>query len=46
MAEAETDLVATVRDGYAFDGPCVELGALVVDGMPGPMRRCGFHWPC
>ena len=34
MAEAETDLVATVRDGYAFDGPCVELGALVVDGMP------------
>jgi uncharacterized protein len=34
MAEAETDLVATVRHGYAFDGPCMELGALVVDGMP------------
>ncbi|HZY27163.1 MAG TPA: helicase HerA-like domain-containing protein [Jiangellaceae bacterium] len=34
MAEAETDIVATVRDGYAFDGPCVELGALVVDGVP------------
>jgi hypothetical protein len=34
MAEADTDVVASVRDGYAFDGPCVELGAMVVDGVP------------
>jgi DNA helicase HerA-like ATPase len=34
MAEADTDVVASVRDGYAFDGPCVELGALIVDGVP------------
>jgi hypothetical protein len=34
MADADTDVVASVRDGYAFDGPCVELGALVVDGVP------------
>ncbi|MGB9376509.1 MAG: helicase HerA-like domain-containing protein, partial [Mycobacteriales bacterium] len=26
------DLVATVKKGYAFDGPAVELGGLVVDG--------------
>jgi hypothetical protein len=34
MAKAKIDIVSTVRDGYAFDGPCVELGALVVDGAP------------
>ncbi len=34
MAEAKADIVTTVREGYAFDGPCVELGALVVDGAP------------
>ncbi|TDD97544.1 helicase HerA-like domain-containing protein [Jiangella asiatica] len=28
------DLVTTVQAGYTFDGPCVELGALVVDGAP------------
>ena len=26
------DLVTTVRDGYAFTGPALDLGALVVDG--------------
>ena len=30
------DLRATVRDGYSFDGPAVELGALVVDGTSVP----------
>ena len=34
MAKGKIDIVSTVRDGYAFDGPCVELGALVVDGAP------------
>ena len=34
MAKAKIDIVSTVRDGYAFDAPCVELGALVVDGTP------------
>ncbi len=28
--------VATVRDGYAFEGPALELGALVVDGEGRP----------
>ena len=35
MAEAKTDIVAAVRDGYAFEGPCVELRALIVDGATG-----------
>jgi uncharacterized protein len=34
MAKTKTDIVTTVREGYAFDTPCVELGALVVDGAP------------
>jgi len=34
MAKAKTDIVAAVRDGYAFEGPCIELGALIVDGAP------------
>src|ERR671919_3152326 len=34
MAEGKIDIVSTVRDGYGFEGPCVELGALVVDGAP------------
>lgn len=33
------DIVETVRAGYAFDGPCVELGALIVDGTPQPDAR-------
>ncbi|WP_026874245.1 helicase HerA-like domain-containing protein [Jiangella gansuensis] len=28
------DVVTTVQRGYAFEGACVELGALVVDGAP------------
>jgi uncharacterized protein len=34
MAAAKTDIVTAVTEGYAFEGPCVELGALVVDGVP------------
>ncbi|RKS80469.1 hypothetical protein CLV35_0902 [Motilibacter peucedani] len=30
------DLVSAVRDGYAFDGPAVELGALVTEGTSHP----------
>src|SRR3954463_3581267 len=30
---AETDLAATVRAGYAFTGPVLELGALVTAGQ-------------
>ena len=32
----EQDIVDVVKRGYAFDVPCVELGALVVDGRPQP----------
>ncbi|TDC48083.1 DUF853 family protein [Jiangella ureilytica] len=28
------DVVSTIQQGYAFDGACLELGALVVDGAP------------
>jgi DNA helicase HerA-like ATPase len=31
-----SDLAGQVRDGYAFEGPAVELGALVVDGRGDP----------
>ena len=34
MATAEADIVTAVREGYAFEGPCVELGALIVDDEP------------
>lgn len=34
-----TELVRQVAAGYAFDRPCVELGALVVDGSPDPAVR-------
>ena len=33
MAEA-SDVVETVKQGYAFEGPAIELGALLVDGTP------------
>jgi hypothetical protein len=33
---AERDVVKIVQQGYAFDAPCIELGALVVDGKPRP----------
>ena len=33
---AGTDVVADVQKGYAFDGPALELGALVVDGTAHP----------
>jgi uncharacterized protein len=36
MAEPKTDIVTAVREGYAFEGPCVELGALIADGEPRP----------
>ena len=35
MAETP-DVVETVKQGYAFEGPAVELGALMVDGTPDP----------
>jgi DNA helicase HerA-like ATPase len=35
MAETP-EIVQTVRQGYAFEGPAIELGALLVDGMPNP----------
>jgi len=35
MAETP-DVVETVQRGYGFDGPAVELGALLVDGTPNP----------
>jgi uncharacterized protein len=31
-----SDLAGQVRDGYAFDGPALDLGALVVDGRGDP----------
>ena len=31
-----TDVVAEVQQGYAFEGPALELGALVVDGTARP----------
>src|SRR5690606_21193472 len=33
---AKQDIVEIVQTGYAFDAPCVELGALVVEGDPRP----------
>ncbi len=30
------DITATVREGYTFSGPVVEMGALLVDGAPVP----------
>jgi DNA helicase HerA-like ATPase len=36
MADAAADIVETVRDGYAFSGPALDLGALVVDGTSRP----------
>ncbi|GAA0934037.1 DUF853 family protein [Kribbella koreensis] len=35
MAES-ADVVETVKQGYAFEGPAIELGALLVDGTPKP----------
>ncbi|GAB2562817.1 helicase HerA-like domain-containing protein [Kribbella endophytica] len=35
MAETP-DVVETVKQGYAFEGPAIELGALLVDGTPNP----------
>ena len=35
-ADAQPDVVAAVAAGYAFDGPALELGALVVDGTAHP----------
>jgi uncharacterized protein len=34
MANAKTDIVTAVLEGYAFEGPCIELGALVTDDGP------------
>jgi DNA helicase HerA-like ATPase len=34
VAKANTDIATAVREGYAFEGPCVELGALIVDDGP------------
>src|SRR5438445_1981376 len=35
MAE-KADVVETVKQGYAFEGAALELGALLVDGEPEP----------
>ena len=35
-ADAQPDVVAAVQQGYSFDGPALELGALVVDGTARP----------
>ena len=35
MAESG-DVVETVKQGYAFEGAALELGALLVDGEPKP----------
>jgi DNA helicase HerA-like ATPase len=35
MAE-KADVAETVKQGYAFEGPALELGALLVDGEPAP----------
>ncbi|WP_328989339.1 DUF853 domain-containing protein [Kribbella sp. NBC_01245] len=35
MAESK-DVAETVKQGYAFEGPAIELGALLVDGTPDP----------
>ncbi|MBB5787484.1 DNA helicase HerA-like ATPase [Jiangella mangrovi] len=34
MRDRAEDVVSAVRQGYAFDGACLELGALVADGAP------------
>lgn len=40
MAEQQgADLVAEVAKGYAFEGPALELGALVVDGKGNPEAK-------
>ena len=36
MAETP-DVVETVKQGYAFEGPAIELGALLVGGTPNPV---------
>ena len=35
-ADAQSDVVAAVQQGYPFAGPALELGALVVDGKARP----------
>ena len=35
-ADAQPDVAAAVQKGYAFEGPALELGALVVDGTARP----------
>jgi len=35
-ADAQSDVVAAVQQGYTFAGPALELGALVVDGKARP----------
>jgi DNA helicase HerA-like ATPase len=37
--KASTDIAAQVRQGYAFDGPALELGALVIDDQPDPTAK-------
>jgi DNA helicase HerA-like ATPase len=37
--KASTDISAQVREGYAFDGPALELGALLVAGQPDPTAK-------
>jgi hypothetical protein len=34
MATANTDIVTAAREGYVFEGPCLGLGALIVDDQP------------
>ncbi len=35
-ADGQADVVAAVQQGYTFEGPALELGALVVDGAARP----------
>ena len=43
---AERDVVKIVQQGYAFDVPCIELGALVVDGKPRSDAKIRVPWAC
>lgn len=36
---ANSDTITAVQSGYAFDGPAIELGVLLVDGKPEPAAR-------
>ncbi len=45
MAEPTEDVVQTVTQGYAFDGPALEMGALVVDAGHGTAPEARVRIP-